>query len=82
MSFTRNKNGHYITRNVSHFKPVQIDSTCETDDDNTYTNVGTNNNNNNDNNNRRNNDNCTDEPFVRRSTRSTRVPERYGHPIS
>ena len=40
----QNKNGHSITRNVSHFKPIQIDNTGDTDDDYKCPTVITNNN--------------------------------------
>ena len=75
----QNKNGHSITRNVSHFKPIQIDNADDTDDDYECPTVTTNNNTSNDS---RNNDVNVDEPIVRRSSRSARKSERYGHPIS
>ncbi len=87
----QNKNGHTITRNISHFKPIQIDNTNDTDDDNEYPVVDTNKNNKNNNNNNNNtNNNSTNnnhnnnahEPIARRSSRNTRRPERYGHPIT
>ena len=66
----QNKNGHSITRNISHFKPIQMDNTGDTDDNYECPTVITNNNTN------------IDEPIVRRSSGSTRIPERCGHPIS
>ena len=77
----RNKNGHTITRNVSHFKLIRNNS-GETDDDDEHLMTHNNNNNHNNNDNGRNEETHVNEPIVRRSTRSTRAPERYGHPIS
>ena len=85
----RNKNGHSVTRNASHFKLIQRNNSGETDDEDEHPITHNNNNNNRNNNNKnhnndngRNDETHADEPIVRRSTRNTRAPERYGHPVS
>ena len=69
---------------MSHFKLIRNNS-GETDDDDehltTHNNNNNNNNNHNNNDNRRNEETHVNEPIVRRSSRSTRAPERYGHPV-
>ena len=77
----RNKNGITVTRNVSHFKLIRNNS-GETDDDDEHLTTNNNNYNHNNNDNGRNGETHVNEPIVRRSNRSTRAPERYGHPIS
>ena len=68
---------------MSHFKLIRNNS-GETDDDEEHLTTHNNNNNNNNHNNGngRNEETHVDESIIRRSTRSTRAPERYGHPVS
>ena len=71
----QNKDGHMITRNVSHFKQIpKPDSDTDTDDED-YTGTVTNTNiDNNDNNN-------ITHDILRRSNRNRRAPQRYGQPV-
>lgn len=79
----RAKNGHIITRNVSHFKkmpnPEQPSSDEEEDSQPSQPNEETNDNDDNHGGVQDNVDNGEDQ--VRRSTRDTRRPQRYGQPI-
>ena len=72
----RNWNGHTITRNVSHFKPIsmQHEMDTDTDDDERKTN----------NHQGQNADGHNQLPAApaRRSGRERRQPERYGQPLS
>ena len=62
----QNKDGHKITRNVSHFKKMPIDC-FESDDEDVDL--------------RDNGDNSAAQTELRRSKRNCRQPERYGQPM-
>ena len=64
-----NKDGHKITRNVSHFKKMPTDCFESDDEDIDFRDNGD------------NGDNSAAQAELRRSTRNCKQPERYGQPI-
>ena len=74
----RNKYGHIITRNVSHFKPLQTNNKVDTDDEDDDSTVS---NNDNAQNKANHTDSGNNEPSIRKSSRNTKRPERYGQPL-